>query len=108
MTLSCKSLWSRHSYGPGIYINEVTILSAEDISGQTLPMLQNPFDIGIRLTLDIGRDFQPEMVIAGSFKRSQDTGEVTGWGSAFVVQEALSRLGFNGTLGDGNKIPAEV
>ena len=47
-------------------------------------------------------------VIAGNFKRDINTGEVIGWGSAFLVQEALSRLGFNGNLEEGNRLPADI
>jgi len=65
-------------------------------------------DIGIVLVLDIGRDFRPELIIGGQFKRDANSGDVVGWGSAFVVQEALSRLGFTGKLDQGNKIPSTV
>lgn len=106
MTLSCNSQWTKKTYGPGIYINEVTVAGAEDISGQPLPFRDQPFDIGIKLTLDIGRDFQPEMIIGGNFKI--ENGNVLGWGGAFVVQEALSKLGYVGSLEPDNKIPAHV
>ncbi len=108
MTLSCEKQWYKRTYGPGIYVNEVTIAGAEDVSGVTLPYLQRPMDIGIKLVLDIGRDFQPELVIAGNFKRDLETGEVIGWGGAFVVQEALLRLGFTGSLESGNRMPASI
>jgi hypothetical protein len=68
--------------------------------------MERPVDIGIKLTLDIGREFQPELTIAGNFKVTD--GEVTGWGSAFAVQEAFSRLGYEGALDDGNRIPQGV
>jgi hypothetical protein len=108
MTLSCKNQWQKRTYGPGIYINEVEIVAAEDISGAVLPYLERPVDIGVKLTLDIGKEFNPELVIAGNFKRDPDTGEVVGWGSAFVVAEALSRLGHTGPLDEGNGIPPGV
>jgi len=108
MTLSCNNPFSTRTYGPGIYINEVTILNAEDISGQPLPYSENPVDIGIKLTLDIGKDWNPEMIIAGSFKRDFETNEVIGWGSAWPVQEALSKLGYTGSLNEDNRIPPEV
>ena len=93
MTLSCNNTFPKRTYGPGVYINEVTVADVQDISGTTLPFLERPVDIGIRLYLDIGREFQPELIIAGNFKRDPATNEVIGWGGAFVVQEALSRLG---------------
>jgi len=108
MTLSCNKRYQKRTYGPGIFINEATIADVQDVSGLILPFMERPFEIGIKLYLDIGRNFQPELVIAGDFKRDPATGEVVGWGGAFVVQEALSRLGYTGPLEDGNKIPEEV
>lgn len=108
MTLSCSNPFSARTYGQGIYINSVTILNAQDISGQQLPYMDQPVDIGIKLTLDIGKDWNPEMVIAGSFKRDWESNEVLGWGTAWPVQEALARLGYDGSLDEGNSIPANV
>ena len=108
MTLSCANQWKKSSHGPGIYVNEVKVVEIEDISGTQLPFMQEPVDIGIKLKVDIGRDFLPEMIIAGNFKREHDTGEVIGWGGAFVVQEVLSRLGFTGELDRNNRIPPEA
>lgn len=108
MTLSCDRTFTKRTYGPGIYINEVTVANVVDISGEILPFRDQPYDIGIKLVLDIGRDFQPEMLIAGSFKRDPVTQEVVDWGSAFVVQEAIAKLGFTGRLLEGNRIPEEV
>ncbi len=107
MTLSCDNPWSNRTFGPGIFVSEATVAAIEDISGQPLPFRDQPCDIGIRLTLDIGRDFQPDLYISGDFKRA-DTGEITGWGGAFIVQEALSRLGYSGVLTDENRIPEGV
>jgi hypothetical protein len=108
MTLSCNKPYTKRNYGPGIYINEATIANVEDISGQPLPFTEQPFDIGIKLTLDIGKDFRPEMIIAGNFKRDPESGEIIGWGSGFVVQEALTRLGYSGVLAEGNRIPTDA
>jgi hypothetical protein len=108
MTLSCTNPWSANHYGNGIFINKVTVANVEDISGQQSPFLDTPFDIGIKFVLDIGRDFQPELIIAGNFKRDPITDEVIGWGNGFVVQEALAKLGYTGNLEDGNKIPPEI
>ena len=108
MTLSCKSPFNSSTYAPGIFINQVTVVGAVDVSGTQLPFMERPIDIGLKLTLDIGRDFQPELLIAGNFKRDPKSNEVVGWGSAFVVQEALARLGYTGTLEGDNRIPADV
>lgn len=107
MTLSCANPF-KTSYGPGILISQVKIIDVEDISGEQLPFLERPVDIGIRLFLDIGRDFNPELIIAGNFDRDAHTDMVRGWGSAFPVQQALTKLGYQGPLTKGNKIPANV
>lgn len=107
MILSCENAWKKPGHGLGIYVNEVTVIGAEDISGVEL-RFGNMFDIGIKLTVDVGRDFYPELIIAGNFKHDPDSSEVIGWGGAFVVQEALSRLGYTGNLEKQNNIPEEV
>jgi hypothetical protein len=105
MTLSCDKPFSTGKYGAGIHIAKAKVISVEDISGKAHRYMQMPCDIGIVLTLDISKSFQPELIISGMFKRNVDTGEVIGWGGAFVVQEALLRLGYTGLLDAGNKIP---
>ena len=107
MTLSCERSFKKNEYGPGILVNEVTIADVGDVSGETGPFFDRPWDIGVRLFLEVGRDFQPELVSAGEFKRNAK-GEVIGWGSAFVVQEALMRLGYSGDLDSANRIPFKV
>ena len=108
MTLSCSQPFSKKNYGPGIYINEVTIADVQDISGQLLPPNNLQYDIAIRLHLEIGRDFQPEFVIGGNFKHDPITDDVIGWGGAFVVQEALSKLGYEGKLDSNNGVPVDI
>jgi hypothetical protein len=108
MTLSCSSPYKSNTYGPGIFISRVTIIKAEDISGKVIPYLDNPFDIAVKLTLDIGKEFHPELTIGGMFKRDLETGEVVGWGSGFIVQDALAKLGFTGTLEQHNRLPKQA
>ena len=105
MTLSCDKPFNNNNYGKGIFINLVKIASAEDISGQQLPFLEQRIDIGIKLLLDIGRDFQPELIIAGNFDRNTITNDVQGWGSGFLIQDALYRLGYSGNLTADNRVP---
>lgn len=107
MTLSVNKPYSKPYFGKGIFVNEATIFSIEDVSGTTPRPLTNPVDIGVRLVLEIGKDFQPELLIAGNFKRSE-SGEITGWGSAFPVQELFSKLGFKGNLNSDNSLTDEA
>ena len=60
MTLSLNQPYSKPFFGKGIFVNEATIVSIEDVSATTPHPLTNPVDIGVRLVLEIGRDFQPE------------------------------------------------
>jgi len=107
MTLSCEHPYPQNNYGKGIFISLVTIAHVEDISGQDLYFADSPVDIGLKLYLDIKKDFMPEMNIAGYFERDIQN-NIKGWGSAFVVQDALSKLGFKGKLTVDNRIPSDV
>jgi hypothetical protein len=108
MTLSCERPTGIPDLPLGVYVNEATIVSVEDVSGTTPSFMSRPVDIGLKLTVEIGRGFQPQMLIAGNFRRDIKTGEVVAWGSAIVVQDALCRLGFTGALDPGNKVPAKA
>jgi hypothetical protein len=66
MTLSCDGSFTPNRYGVGIIVREVTIADAENVSGQKAPFLDRPWDIGIKLFLEVGRGFQPELNIAGN------------------------------------------
>ena len=105
MTLSCDKPYQHHSYGNGILISLVTIADVEDISGTKPLFFNEPIDVGVKLTLDISRDFHPELIIAGNFDRDQYTNEIKGWGSGFLVQDMLFRLGYKGNLNPDNSIP---
>jgi len=109
MTLTTENRFKPNLYGKGVFINLVTITDAEDISGTTLPFLDRAVDIGIKLTLDIGReDFQPELTIFGNFERDFNTNQIIGWGSAFCIQELLYKLSYKGQLNLDNTIPKEA
>lgn len=92
---------------PGVYINEATIAKVKDISGIiAADWQQRPFDIGLQLVLEIGRDFQPTMTIGGDFKRATD-GSITDWGTAWPVRALMDALKVKGKLVKG-KLPKEV
>jgi len=108
MTLSCDKPSQLPEMPLGVYVNEATIVKVEDISGTTPVFMSRAVDIGLKLTLEVGREFQPVMLIAGNFRVDIKTGEVIGWGSACVVQDALYRLGYTGPLDPSNRIPPKV
>lgn len=108
MTLTTENRFKPNLYGKGVYINLVTITDVEDVSNTILPFINNTVDIGVKLTLDIGREFQPELTIFGNFERDTETNKVIGWGSAFCVQELLFKLCYKGQLNPDNSIPKEA
>lgn len=91
-----------------IIIMKVKVIGAENVSGVEIPYLKKSYDIGVKLMLDIGREFKPTLVIAGNFKKDESKKNVTGWGSAFVVRDLFGKIGYEGTLGDDNKLPQEA
>ena len=108
MTLTTENRFKQNLYGKGIYVNLVTISDAEDISGTVPVFLDRAVEIGVKLTLEIGREFQPELTIFGEFEKDVYTDEVIGWGSAFCIQELFYKLSYQGQLNSDNSIPAEA
>ena len=84
------------------YIEAVEIASAKDVSGQDLEYHFTQ-DTAIMLELEIGKDFQPEVMIGGNFaidwdNASPGAGEKPRkkpleWGSNFKVDELAARAG---------------
>ena len=66
-----------------IFVDNVTIASAEIKYGVKEDWQTYSDDISIHLTLDIGRDFQPKMYIGGNYKKDDVSGEILGWSTAF-------------------------
>lgn len=92
---------------PGVYINEATIAKVKDISGIiAADWQQRPYDIGLQLVLEIGKDFQPTMTIGGDFKRGTD-GSIIDWGSAWQVRALMDALKIKGKLIKG-KLSKEI
>ena len=70
-------------------------------------------DISIHLTLDIGRDFQPNMYIGGNYKKDDVSGEIVGWSTAFKVKLFFDALGMPIKLDKGmqpqsSRLPADA
>jgi len=77
----------------GIIISEVTIANATNVSGEPLPFgTKKVVDVGVELTLEVGRSFQPKLTVAGNFKRDPISNEITDWGSAFRILELMRIL----------------
>jgi len=96
---------SSPSHLSGTFVNLVTIVHAESISGKDVYNNGNPVDCGVRLTIDIGREWQPKMMIHGNFKKE---GDKIGWGSAFAVKDLLTKLKLKGQLNPDGSIPQDL
>jgi hypothetical protein len=76
----------------GIIISRTRIVNAKDISHQALPFTKGrAVDVGVELTLDIGKSFNPTLTIYGDFEKDA-SGTVVKWGSAFKVHDLLMAL----------------
>ncbi len=70
-------------------------------------------DISIHLTLDIGKDFQPNMYIGGNYKKDEMSGEIVGWSTAFKVKLFFDAIGMPIKLDKGmqpqsSRLPADA
>ena len=61
-------------------------------------------DIGVDLTLDIGKDFQPTMYIGGSFKLDDINDQIIGWGRAYKVKMLFDAIGLPIQLAKGTAV----
>ena len=70
-------------------------------------------DISIHLTLDIGKDFQPNMYIGGNYKKDDVSGEIVGWSTSFKVKLFFDAVGMPIKLDKGmqpqsSRLPADA
>jgi hypothetical protein len=97
------------AYGPGVYVSEVTIIDAQDHSGTMPSFLKTIPDIYLVVTLDIGKDWTPEMSFFGDYKRDERNPEViVDWGSAFKVRNLFTACGIHRELNDDGTIPKDM
>ena len=61
-------------------------------------------DIGLDITLDIGKDFKPNFYIGGSFKVDEMNGEIVGWGRAFKIKMFFDAIGLPIKLAKGSTV----
>lgn len=84
---------SNNKKSDGIFVDTVKIVDAE-INYRVMEKWQKmPDDISLKLTLDIGKDFQPEMYIGGQFREDKVSGNVISWGTATKVKILLDNIG---------------
>ena len=86
-----------------IGIDNARIVTANVVYNKAQKWQKKPDDIGIEMTLDIGKDFQPEYYIGGWFKADPVSGNAAGWGSAYKVKILLEAIGLRGARLDYDK-----
>jgi hypothetical protein len=100
---------ANQAYGPGVFISEATIIDAQNHSGTAPSFLQNIPDVYLVVTLDIGKDWTPEMSFFGDFKRDrQDPTAIVGWGSAFKIRNLFTACGIQREINDDGTIPEDM
>ena len=77
-----------------ISVDNVKIATAKVVYNQQQKWQKRPDDVGIEMTLDIGKSWEPNFYLGGIFKA--EDGVVTGWGSAYKVKMLLDAVGLSG------------
>ncbi|MBU46192.1 MAG: hypothetical protein CMD28_02075 [Flavobacteriales bacterium] len=96
-----------------LFVDKVKIAKAEIKYGVKEDWQTYSDDISVHLTLDIGRDFQPNMYIGGNYKKDDVSGEIVGWSTAFKVKMFFDSIGLPIMLDKGkspqsSKLPADA
>jgi hypothetical protein len=109
MGLSTKySSKSTKKFMPGVFINDVTIVDIEVIYGGTEWQKEKyKDDVGINVTIDIGRDFQPKFYTGGRFKKDE-FGEKVGEGTLRRLDIFFDAIDVDAKVDDEDKIPEDV
>lgn len=87
-----------------IFVDKATVKNITITYGTKEPWQTYADDISVKLQLDIGKDFFPEMYIGGKFKVDEVSGEVIGWSSALKVKMLADALGMPIELGKGDTL----
>ena len=96
-----------------IFVDKAKIASVQIKYGVQEEWQTYSDDISIHLTLDIGKDFQPNMYIGGNYKKDEVSGEIVGWSTAFKVKLFFDTLGMPIKLDKGmqpssSRLPADA
>ena len=96
-----------------IFVDKVKIAKAEIKYSVKEDWQTYSDDISVHLTLDIGKDFQPNMYIGGNYKKDDVSGEIVGWSTAFKVKMFFDSIGLPIMLDKGknpqsSRLPADA
>ena len=84
-------------------LDNATIVTADIVYNEKQKWQKTPDDVGVVLTLDIGKSFQPSFYVGGWFKKDIVSNNVVGWGSAYKVKILLDAVGMTGARIDTTK-----
>ena len=93
--------------GNGIFISKVKITSIKAYYGEKQRWQKLPDDIGIEMTLDIGRDFEPTFYVGGAFKRDE-FGDILSLGTVKKVDILFDSMGMDVPFGEDNIVSEDV
>jgi len=65
------------------FTETVKIVSAEAHYCQKQKWQKFQDDLGLTLTLDIGKSFEPEWYLGGNYKKNETSGEIVGWSTVW-------------------------
>lgn len=86
-----------------VSIDNATILKANVVYNKAQKWQKKPDDVGLEMTLDIGKSFEPEFYVGGWFKADTVSGNTVGWGTAYKVKIFLESIGLTGARIDKTK-----
>jgi len=112
MGLSISGLSNSSSFAPttktnGIFVSKSKVSGVKAFYKEQQKWQQKPDDIGVEMTLDIGKDFEPTFYVGGIFKKDE-FGDKVGIGTVKKIDILLTSLGLDASLTEDDKIPEDV
>ena len=92
----------------GVFVNECTIVSVDTVyGGKEWQNEKYKDDVGLDVTLDIGKSFQPVFYIGGRLKRDE-FGEVKNLGTVRRISTFFDAIDVDAKLNDEHKIEEDA
>lgn len=91
----------------GVFVSKSKVSAVKVFYDEQQKWQTRPDSIGVEMTLDIGKDFEPTFYVGGAFKLDE-FGDKVGIGTVKKVDILLESLGIDASLTEDNKIPEDV
>tara|TARA_R110000824_G_scaffold17372_6_gene70669 strand:- start:3666 stop:4208 length:543 start_codon:yes stop_codon:yes gene_type:complete len=91
----------------GIFVSRSKVSGVKVFYNEQQKWQKKPDSIGVEMTLDIGKDFEPTFYVGGQFSMDE-FGDRVGIGTVKKVDILLTSLGIDTELSDDGKIPEEA